>query len=145
MIQFYKIKRLFQISPLILANKISELPIKKIKNITLKKYLKHNNTFNNKEYHDLKLFEIFKLPNISYFENQTTIIENVVNQFIEHKFDLLGSGITHVAHNERYKGFNQSKYFQELNYTTKNEFIQRYINPQNRAISENIISLLPAQ
>lgn len=132
-----------QISPNVLVNKISEIPFKKIKNFTLKKFILNNSTYSHADYSNLSLYNIFALPVPEHFSENSEVIENAIKHIIEHNFDLLGSGITNVSHNSDYKGFNSHKYEVKIDYTDKRDFITKHINQQNQSEANKIIDLLP--
>ncbi len=148
----YKIRRLFSISPYILASKISEIPFNKIKKRQLNSHIAYNCTFSKKNLSDVQLVSVFKLPFAEAFARAIPQIENAMNNILSHKFDLLGSGSVKVSHTGDYPGFLSidksqviGKYDSKLQYKSKLEYIDNNINKKNRDYARELISLLPEE
>jgi hypothetical protein len=139
----YKIIRILKISPIVLASKFSEIPLKKVNKIIdakkVAKYPTYTQTFRDDNNYD----QILKIDKTI---DDKSILEACIlkaNEILEHKFDLLGSGLVEISHNSDYQGFLGNKYEAKLEYKDKPDFIEKHINSTNREYSKKLVSKLP--
>lgn len=74
-----------------------------------------------------------------------TLTKNLANNFINHKFNLLGSGWVNVSHKNEYEGFHSYKYIIKIEYSDKFQFIENFIKLPNQEYSKKLMELLPTE
>ncbi len=87
-----------------------------------------------------ELFESLKFDD--YLENNRTLVFELADNYLNHKFNLLGSGWTKVSHHEEYNGFSGIKYLNII-HIDKNKFSEVFIKKANRNYSRLIFSEIP--
>ncbi len=142
MSDLYKIIRTFQISPKVLVSKFSEIPLKKVAKIILKRNVYNNSSYSKSQNSNFSISKLFICPKISYLEIHKDLIFASYKQIQSHQFDLLGSGLVNVSHQEEYKGFQGSIYHSKIQYGSIKEYIANNININNQQIALEYSSLL---
>lgn len=142
MSDLYKIIRTFQISPKVLVSKFSEIPLKKVAKIILKRNVYNNSTYSKSQNPNFSISKLFICPKNSYLEVHKDLIVATYKQLKSHNFDLLGSALVNVSHQAAYNGFQGSIYHNKIQYGSIQEFIKNNINQKNINIALEYSSLL---
>lgn len=142
MSDLYKIIRTFQISPKVLVSKFSEIPLKKVAKIILKRNVYNNSTYSKSQSTNFSISKLFTCPENSYLEVHKDLIFAAYKQIKSHSFDLLGSGLVNISHQPEYNGFQGSIYHSKIQYGSIREYIANNINKNNQQIAFEYSSLL---
>lgn len=139
-------KRALELPPHIVFLKAVKLFKRTIHAVYRRQYDRLNNT-----YFDLskgELARILKLDSITRFNNNYLEINELAKLYLNHYFDLLGSGWVQVYHGTKCKGIEGSKYGADSKLTkndTKTDEVYRMrvcINKSNRSKSKDIMNLI---
>ncbi len=143
MVELYKILRTFQISPKIAIHKFTELLIKKI--VKSKNNIDADSQYtfdDNEDLSALKIGNIVSMPSDEYLIANSEIIIKLGEHFLNHRFNLLGSGFVFAGFCKPKDEIEELIYSSELINIDKDNFAYELVNKANMAKSKEILNLI---